>query len=228
MKVPLLLLFSPKTGDHPFGQWINVPGGLDHRFPVNVTETGQFVGFVQFVCITDPLVYYTQPSLSIMHEASVTREIRADKEVVWEGIDDFGGIDKYSPPLEQSEIIGDQETGEGAIRECYFEDGTRVEEEIVEYEPGSSYTIEIVDLGGLPMKESYTTMSVEAVDDARTEVTWTSRFTPKYGPLGWLMAKLLMKSKIREQFADSLEGLDEYVTEEQATQQGNRAETGPD
>ena len=75
----------------------------------------------------------------------------------------------------------------------------------------------IIDYGGAPMKEGSTTMSVAAVDDTRTEVTWTHRFIPKYGPVGWLMAKLLMKSKIEETFEASLEDLDSYVTEKQSS-----------
>lgn len=163
-----------------------------------------------------------------MHEASATREIRADTAVVWEAIDDFGGIDKFESTIERSGIIDGPETGEGAVRECHFDDGSRTEEKIIEYEPGSSLTVEIIDYGGAPMEEGFTIKSVEAVDDTRTEVTWTHRFTPKYGPLGWLMAKLLIKSKIEETFEDSLEDLDSYVTDEQADQRSDRVESGPD
>ena len=163
-----------------------------------------------------------------MHEASVTREIHAEKAAVWAALDDFGGIDKYAADLEQSRIIDGPETGMGAVRECNFADGPRVQEKIIEYEPESSYTIEIIDPGDLPLKESYTTMSVEAVDDTRTKVTWTNRFTPRFGPLGWLMVKLMMTSKVKKNLASGLDGLDRYVTEGQSGQQSDRAEAGTD
>lgn len=68
-----------------------------------------------------------------MHEASATREIRAEKSAVWAAIDDFGGIDEFEHTIERSRIIDGPETGEGAVRECHVDDGTRVEEKIIEY-----------------------------------------------------------------------------------------------
>jgi len=39
----------------------------------------------------------------------------------------------------------------------------------------------------------------------------TTNFTPKFGPIGWVMAKVMMKSRFRKTFEEVLAGLDSYV-----------------
>jgi hypothetical protein len=39
----------------------------------------------------------------------------------------------------------------------------------------------------------------------------TATFTPKFGPLGWLLAKAMMESKFRETFENVLDGLESHV-----------------
>lgn len=53
------------------------------------------------------------------------------------------------------------------------------------------------------------------MDKTRTVVTMTSTFTPKYGPVGWIMAKVMMQSKVRKTFEEVLDGLDAYIHTQQ-------------
>ena len=89
-----------------------------------------------------------------VHTVSVTREIDASLSDVWAVLDDFGGVSKYNPNVETSGIVDGPETGVGATRECHFADGGRIEERIVHYEDRSSYTVDFVDLGAMPLKEN--------------------------------------------------------------------------
>jgi len=149
-----------------------------------------------------------------MHEVSVTREIDAPKAAVWRVLDDFGGVAKYNPGVNSSGIVAGPDTGEGATRECVLDEGGRIEEEIVAYEPGSAYTVEFTDMGDFPLKENVVDLSVSDLDDSRSAVTMRARFTPKYGPLGWVMAKVMMRSKLAESFEETLDGLADYVQAE--------------
>ena len=146
-----------------------------------------------------------------MHEVSVTREIDAPKTAIWQVLDDFGGVDKYNPGITRSGIVDGPDTGRGATRECLLNDGGRIEEEIIEYESGSSYTVEFTDMGEFPLKENIVRISVTELDTSRTNVTMAARFTPKFGPLGWLMAKVMMKSRFEENFEGMLAGLEAHV-----------------
>lgn len=145
-----------------------------------------------------------------MQHVSYTGVIHAPKSDVWEALDDFEGVAKWNPPVEQASIVSGPETGEGATRECVTEDGS-FREQIVEYNPESSYTIEFVDLGPFPMNECSSEVSIRELDDSRTEVTFAGSYTPKYGPIGWLMAKLMMNSKMEEGYEEAVDGLAKYV-----------------
>ena len=146
-----------------------------------------------------------------MHTVSVRKAIDASFDEVWAVLDDFGGVSKYNPNVETSKIVDGPDTGLGATRECVFHDGGRVEEEIVAYESGSGYTVDFIDVGDMPLKQNVVELTVESLDEDRTAVTMTATFTPKFGPLGWLLAKAMMESKFRETFENVLDGLESHV-----------------
>lgn len=146
-----------------------------------------------------------------MHSVSVTRVIDASIEDVWRVLDDFGGVAKYNPNVEASKIVAGPDTGTGATRECVLDNGGRIEEEIIDYKSGTGYTVNFTDTGDFPLEENIVKIRVESLDEARTAVTMTSNFTPKYSPIGWILAKTMMKSKFGETFEEVLAGLDSYV-----------------
>lgn len=155
-----------------------------------------------------------------MHTVSVGETIDAPIEDVWSVLDDFGGVANYNPNIKASSIVDGPDTGVGATRECSFHDGNRIEEEIVEYESKGGYTVNFLDVGEFPLKTNVVQIDVEPIGDSRTAVTMTADFIPKYGPIGWLMAKLVMKSKFEETFNEVLEGLESYVQTGQKVDRG--------
>lgn len=128
-------------------------------------------------------------------------------------LDDFGGVADFNPAVNSATIVAGPDTGEGATRECVLDEGGRITETIVEYEPGASFTIEFADLGDMDafVKEFVTEWSVAELDDSRSTVILEGRYVPKYGPVGWVMAKVVMNSMIEELYEEALEGLAEYV-----------------
>lgn len=148
-----------------------------------------------------------------MHEVHATREIAAPRSVIWAVLDDFGGVSKFNPAVTSARIVGGPQTGEGAIRECVLEEGGIIRERIVKYEPESSLTIEFEDLGDMDrfVSDFVTVWAVESLEDTRSEVTLTGRYTPKFGPVGWLMAKFMMNSKLTEIYHEALQSLDDYI-----------------
>lgn len=160
-----------------------------------------------------------------MHTVSVRRTIGASASDVWAVLDDFGGVAKYNPRVASSSIVDGPQTGTGATRACSFTDGGRVEERIVEYDPGERYVVEFVDLGDVPLKRNVVEVAVEPTAESEATVEMTTTFAPKYGPLGWLLAKLVMASKFEETFEDVLRGLESYVVE---AAEETRADTASD
>lgn len=146
-----------------------------------------------------------------MHSVRRSRILHAPTDRVWDALDDFGGVWKYNPNVASSQIINDIETGEGACRECVFSDGSRIEETIVDYDPGEGYTVEFTDVGSYPLVSNVVRIDVEAVDDHHSKVTFSAEFQPKYGPLGWLLGRVLMEQRFENRFDEVLEGLAAYL-----------------
>lgn len=146
-----------------------------------------------------------------MHTIRESREIDAPAETVWNVLDDYGNLQAYSPKNTTCELLDGPETGVGARRETAVDDEFTVVHEIVAYEPGEQYTFEFTDVGEYPVTDLLLTFEVEALDDDRTLVTMTADFSPKWGPLGWVLAKTIMKRKFREPIQQTLDGLEQHV-----------------
>jgi uncharacterized protein YndB with AHSA1/START domain len=86
-----------------------------------------------------------------MHSVQRSRLIHASTADVWSLLDDFDGVSRYHPNVASSRAVTDVERGEGACRECRFDDGGRIEETIVDYDPGEGYAVAFTDVGSYPL-----------------------------------------------------------------------------
>ena len=132
-----------------------------------------------------------------MHTVTVSRVINAPFSAVWDALDDFGRIHEFHPLVEASRITNGVPRGVDAQRECRFYNGATIRETITRHKPNESYRIQIVDPGPYPLREAYADVSAQDVGQGRTRVTFETNFQPKFGPVGWLMAQLMMKPQFR-------------------------------
>ena len=145
-----------------------------------------------------------------MHNVKVTREMDSNAATIWRYLDDFGSIYKYHPGVESSEILGKKITGPGAIRQCNFYDGTSIKEKISHYDEGRSYTLELSDYA-MPFKSAEAHMEVTPTSADKSKLSISLKFVPKFGPIGWLMGKLLMKPMMTKALKDLTKGLDDHI-----------------
>lgn len=146
-----------------------------------------------------------------MHHVSVTRTIGVPADRVWEVVDDIGAVYRYHPLVERSPIRNGIPSGEGAERVCHFVGGNRITERITDYEPGAGYTINIIEPGKFPLKSAAARFSVHPLGPARTRVGFDMRFQPKFGLVGWLMGKTVMRSQFRKVLDGVLAGLETHL-----------------
>jgi uncharacterized protein YndB with AHSA1/START domain len=146
-----------------------------------------------------------------MHTVSVTRTIDTPVATVWNALDDVGNVYRFHPMVESSESINDVTTGEGAKRQSNLYDGGALLEEVVESNPEHRQVVNVIDAGPFPLKEAVATFDLKPIDVNSTEVTMTMSFVPKFGPVGWLMAELMMENKLRAMCGDILAGLDTHL-----------------
>jgi ribosome-associated toxin RatA of RatAB toxin-antitoxin module len=154
-----------------------------------------------------------------MHNVTVKREINHDVESVWNVLDDFGTVHKYHPGVKTSSIIGDKQTGMGAKRVCNFYDGSSLKETIIKYTPNQGYSFRLSDFS-LPLKSATSHFQLEPLDKDKSLLSVEIEFEPKFGPLGWLMAKLLMRPMLTKALNGLTKGLDDYMTSGQLVGQG--------
>jgi len=155
-----------------------------------------------------------------MHTVREHRTIDAPIEDVWNALDDFGNVYKFNSHVADSRRINDTARGTGAKRQCDLYSGGSIREEVVESVPGRRQVVDVFDTGPFPLERNIATFDLEAVDDDRTRVSLEMSFVPKYGPIGWVMAHVVMKRRFRMLVGDLLDGLDQHLRTGQLVGEG--------
>ena len=145
-----------------------------------------------------------------MHHVNVEREINSDVNAVWAVLDDFSAIHKYNPGVKSSEIVSRQKNGLGVQRICHFYDGSSLKETITDYKPKEGYAFELSEFS-MPLKTASTRFSVRPLSADRCTVSVNLSFVPKFGFLGWLMAKLMMRPMLTKALTGLTKGLDDHL-----------------
>ncbi len=124
-----------------------------------------------------------------MPQITITRRISAPVHVVWEVLDDFGDIQRWSPSVRRSRLTSAGPIGVGTTRHCDFGFGA-ASERIEAYVPNSRMTVRLIEMFKLPMSEAVADFTL--VPDAETTaLTFTYRFTPNL--IGRLLGGVLDK-----------------------------------
>lgn len=141
---------------------------------------------------------------------TVQRIVNRPLDEVWDALADFGGVYRFHPVVESSPVkVGTPERGEGSERTCTFYDGNTIDERVTAYTDQQSMTVEILRTS-MPLKRAVARFDVAPAPQG-TSVTMTMDFEPRYGPLGWLMAELVMKGQFTKVLDNLLLGLEEHL-----------------
>jgi carbon monoxide dehydrogenase subunit G len=150
-----------------------------------------------------------------MHSISISKTINAPADKVWAALDDFGSIADFHPGLHSSATTNGVSHGLGAERVCDLKQGGPIYERVTKHVAGKTLGIEITDFGKLPMKHASGDFELEAVGQDATKVSIDFAFQPKFGPIGWLMAQLIMKPQLKKGLSTVITGLEEHLNSEQ-------------
>lgn len=144
------------------------------------------------------------------HQVVSSVRINASAEKVWEVLDNYGDLDKFSTGVESSPIMGDKQTGMGAKRHCVFYNKDSVVEEVVEYEENKVLTVVLTDLSA-PLKTMTAKFKLEKVSDTQCDVSMQMNFVVRFGPLGALLGLVMMRPVMRGIQKTLLSGLAYYT-----------------
>lgn len=112
-----------------------------------------------------------------MPEFTITRQINAPIESVWDVLHDFGDIARWSPGVVSSALTSEGPVGEGSTRSCDFAPFGRVHERIEQHQPHERLTVHIHETFKLPISGAIADFHV-APEDGGTKLTLHYSYTP--------------------------------------------------
>jgi ligand-binding SRPBCC domain-containing protein len=129
--------------------------------------------------------------MSIIHH-----EIRANcpPTTVWALLSDLEAVQRYNPAVSAAVVEGVQRTGVGARRTCTLLPKGRVVERVTHWEEGSALGLEVIE-SDWPMHFMRWVTRIEPRDGV-TRITQDLEYKIKFGILGWLVDRLVMKRKM--------------------------------
>ncbi|MEZ5080505.1 MAG: SRPBCC family protein [Thermoleophilia bacterium] len=140
--------------------------------------------------------------------------IEAPPQQVWDILADFGGVYRYNPSVVRSYLTAGSPGGPDSQRHCDLTfSGAAVDERIVEWRDGDGYVLDIVDgtnmppFRGAPRAE----LTIRAAGEARTHVRGQLTYRLRFGPLGILMDRLMVRRRFGPAFGGVIAGLKHHA-----------------
>jgi len=99
--------------------------------------------------------------------------VKASVETVWKKLSKITKLD-WLEEQKSSKFLSQKKYGVGAIRLISFEDGSDVEEHVVEWSTKKGFSY--IAITGLPFLAYLATISMKKISGGRVKVTWQSYF----------------------------------------------------
>jgi ligand-binding SRPBCC domain-containing protein len=127
---------------------------------------------------------------TIQHEVHAT----CPPERVWALLSDLEAVQHYNAGVRSAAIDGAQRHGVGARRSCELLPKGRVVECVTHWEEGRAVGLEVTE-SDWPIHFMRWITRVEPNGGA-TRITQSLEYQVKFGPIGWLLDRLVMKRKL--------------------------------
>jgi uncharacterized protein YndB with AHSA1/START domain len=144
-----------------------------------------------------------------MARFNVSETIHAPAEHVWAALEDIGSIHVWNPGVKNSHTTSDHDTGHGASRHCDLGGDRYLEEEVVDYDPGTRLTMRITE-SNLPFVRADIQFVLDP-GETSTRVTVRPDYTLKYGLVGVVMDRVFVERTYKKGMKALLRGLKGHV-----------------
>lgn len=115
-------------------------------------------------------------------------------ERVWALLSDLEAVQHYNPGVRRAAIEGTQRAGVGARRSCELVPKGRVVERVTHWDENRALGLEVAE-SDWPIHFMRWVTYVEPSGDG-TRIFQSLEYEVKFGPLGWLLDHLVMRSKL--------------------------------
>lgn len=160
-----------------------------------------------------------------MVKAHIERVIDVPLERAWEIISDFSNVQNIHPLVDTVDQLTSNGKGLGAVRRCNLYDGNEAIERIEAWdERNKTYTIKYTD-GSLPMNSVDVDLKAVAVGKDQTKLVAEMSLKAKYGLLGKIMERLVIKPQLGGAVGNLFAGVESYDKTGVQVQKGFKAKT---
>lgn len=113
------------------------------------------------------------------HTGTVRKSILINKPKakVWRKVSNIINLPEWLIDVKKTVFLSKKKRGIGAVRKITFEDGNVIEEHVVSWNNGESFTY--VATEGLPLRVYVATISLKTKSPNKTTVTWESYINSK-------------------------------------------------
>lgn len=136
-------------------------------------------------------------------------KINAAPEKVWNVLADLEAVQYYNPLVAKTRSTSENREGVGASRHCDFKPKGFSKEKVTDWIPARLLGMEVID-SSFPMIFTRWKTHLIAEDDG-TRVTQDLEYGMKFGLVGELLNKLMMRKKYDGILAEIFTGLKNYV-----------------
>ena len=127
---------------------------------------------------------------------TIRHEVQANcpPERVWALLSDLEAVQRYNPTVRAARVQGSCRTGVGAERACDLVPKGCVVERVTHWEDGRAVGFEVAE-SDWPIHFMRWLTRVEPAGNG-SRIAQSLEYQVKFGPVGWLLDKLLMKRKL--------------------------------
>lgn len=131
-----------------------------------------FAVFTTLILVLTSITTFAAGNLSVTKSITVNSPPAA----VWAMIKDFNGLNTWHPAVATDVIVEGENDQPGAVRLLTLGDGGTIKEKLLAWDDaGMTYSYSILE-GVLPVSDYESTLSVKALSDTSSEVTWSGSF----------------------------------------------------
>lgn len=136
--------------------------------------------------------------------------VNASVDELWNVLSDLEELDKYDPTVKTSTIISTERTGLNAKRKVLMRDGKNwFEEKVTEFEPGRSLYYHLTDCS-FPIEGLRHSYRFKPTPTG-TEVEQVMEYTVKFGLLGRLLDRVMIRKQTSAGIQKFFAGLKAHV-----------------
>ncbi len=147
-------------------------------------------------------------------------EAACPPERIWTLLADLEAVQDYNPTVRTAAVKGTRRTGVGAERVCDLLPKGRVVERVTHWEEGRAVGLEVA-ASDWPIRFMRWVTRIEPKGDGSL-ITQDLEYQLKFGPVGWLLDRLVMKRKLTATLDDVFARLARHADASPASDRGRR------